>query len=50
MERDEDGRVHGRQHRRALQAYIKKFLSLPETNGEPLMDDEEGKGMIIFAF
>ena len=50
MERDESGKVHGRQHRKALKAYIKKFLSLPENSEEPLMDGKKGRGMIIFAF
>lgn len=50
MERDKGEKDHERQHGKALKAYIKKSLSVPETNEESLMNGKEEKGMIIFAF
>lgn len=44
VERDEGGNVHGKQHRRASQASIMKFLPLPETNGGAIDGWQKRKG------
>ena len=49
VERDEGGKIHRMQHKRAFQAYI-KFEPFPETNGEPLMGAKEANDRNIFAF